>query len=122
MSMDTTHRTSAASVILTVHGARRARKRLGLPRRAVQWAVDTAWRDGLPDNGLVRREADPDVVAKIWRGALFYFGITGLAPTLVTVVGAKLVEEKRIGVKSELEFRHWKRQRRQIKSRKRGLA
>lgn len=94
---------------ISAHGARRARKRLGLKRKAIPRVVAAAWQRGMPANPLLR-EINPDLVIKLWRGAYFVFNPRAAVPILVTVLD-KPHDERRQGLVAEAEFAHWRGQR-----------
>lgn len=103
-------------VILSTHGRQRARERLGLKRKAVQRAVDTAWARGVPSTH-VRRAVESNMTTREWRGAVFVFSVTEVAVTLVTVLPAKVIDENLAGYRAH---RFYQEQRAERRVRRRG--
>lgn len=93
----------AAPIIVTNHGDRRCRERLGLPRRAVQRTVERAWEHGAWLRGGAVRDVATDAIVKVWARHLFVFQDHGSEVRLVTVMEDKLVEELLAGVLADQE-------------------
>ncbi len=91
----------AAHIIVTNHGDRRCRERLGLPRRAVQRTVERAWEHGAGVRGGAVRDVATDAIVKVWSRHLFVFQDHGSEVRLVTVMEDKHVEELRAGLRRE---------------------
>lgn len=98
-------------VFITVHGARRARARLGLKRRAVPRAAETAWLDGttVRDDRLGAR---PGAIAKAWRGAIWIFSEGPGGPSLMTVMVPTNDAEERLSWRMHVAAQEQRAQRR----------
>lgn len=99
-------------ILITAHAMQRARKRLGLKRRAVRRAVETAWsKGGYYAPWIDRRDADPRAITKVWRGAMFVFvgGEDGVR--LVTVMAAKSHDENTVGNRDHKVYHAFRRAR-----------
>lgn len=97
------------NVIITTHAMRRARKRLGIKKKAVQRTANTAFIDGqnlcdLSRDWALIQEHRPDVIFKLHNNYIWVFGLNKveMLPTLITVLQRTLDNPFADGVKKDV--------------------
>lgn len=86
-------------IVVTSHGDRRCRERLGLPRRAVQRTVEKAWAEGVRVRAMAGHAVATAATLVLWGRHLFVFDAAGAERRLVTVIADRMFHEERLEVK-----------------------